>query len=450
MSLKKVLSAIVITNLLWGILPIPAVDAMKVYSLFTMIFFRLIYASLSCIIIVALIRGRSSTVKGIGAYVTSVNKAYKRFSVPQLVSLAIVGFMISVSLALLFFSYNLVGVIISTMISEVLTPVLIAFWSWAKGTEKMDILKGVYMASLVLAVIVISVARVEVDVAIKPIGFLYVGISAVFWTLFIVLIAKDTPSKKEYEVADFSSGSYKMARSTLKLGITFLFGGLVLFPLTIVLPPIARLPELTAQCSRFYTDLSANFFSAATDPSILSLSFLLTLVPYLLLYAAQAFWPKEALTFDQWTAILGLITPLVASYAGIFVIGEAIRMDYTLIATAFLLGSIALRYFHEISNKVVGFIFMEIDVAKKDNVYKHLRTIRELREIYAITGKESDVYSEVVTSNLNQLHLLVSQRIKTITGIKKSTLLLVQKMMEPTRKKGKLKPENRRLESSIK
>jgi DNA-binding Lrp family transcriptional regulator len=99
---------------------------------------------------------------------------------------------------------------------------------------------------------------------------------------------------------------------------------------------------------------------------------------------------------------------------------------------------------------VVGFIFMEIDVAKKDNVYKHLRTIRELREIYAITGKESDVYSEVVTSNLNQLHLLVSQRIKTITGIKKSTLLLVQKMMEPTRKKGKLKPENRRLESSIK
>jgi DNA-binding Lrp family transcriptional regulator len=168
------------------------------------------------------------------------------------------------------------------------------------------------------------------------------------------------------------------------------------------------------------------------------------------LYAAQAFWPKEALTFDQWTAILGLITPLVASYVGIFVIGEAIRMDYTLIATAFLLGSIALRYFHEISNKVVGFIFMEIDIAKKDNVYKHLRTIRELQEIYAITGKESDVYSEVVTSNLNQLHLLVSQRIRTITGIRKVTVLLVQKMMEPIRKKGKPKPDNRRVESIIK
>jgi DNA-binding Lrp family transcriptional regulator len=434
MSLKRVLSAIIITNLLWGIIPVPAVDAMKTYSLFTMIFFRFLYASLSCILIVAVIRARSSSVRGIGAYITSTNRAYKRFSVPQVISLAMVGFMISVSLALLFFSYSLVGVVVSTMLSEVLTPVLIAFWSWAKGTERMDILKGVYMASLVLAVLVISVARVEADVAIKPIGFLYVGISAIFWTLFIMLIAKDTPSKEEYEVADFSAGSYRMARSTLKLGITFLFGGLVVFPLTIVLPPIVQLPELTAQCSRFYTDLSANFLSAATDSSILSLSFLLTLVPYLLLYAAQAFWPKEALTFDQWTAILGLITPLVASYAGIFVIGEAIRMDYTLIATAFLLGSIALRYFHEISNKVVGFIFMQIDVAKKKKIYMHLKALRELRELYAITGKESDIYAEAVTSNLNHLYLLVSQRIRTIDGIKNVDIQLVQKIIEPHRK----------------
>jgi DNA-binding Lrp family transcriptional regulator len=435
MSLKKVLSAIVITNLLWGILPVPAVDAMKVYSLFTMLFFRFMYGALSCIIVVAFIRARSPSAKGIGSYVTSINKGYKKFNVPQLASLAIVGFMISVSLAFLFFSYDLVGVVISTMISEVLTPILIAFWAWAKGTEKMDLLKGVYMMSLVLAVVLISVARVEADVAIQSYGFLYVLISAVFWTLFIVLIAKDAPSRKESEVADFSSGSYKMARSTLKLGITFLFGGLIIFPLTIILPPIAQLPSLTAQCSQFYTDLSTRLFSAAIDPNILTLSFLLTFVPYILLYGAQAFWPKEALTFDQWTAILGLITPIVASYAGIFVLGEAIRMDYTLIATAFLLASIALRYFHEVSNKVVGFIFLQIDVAKKSDVYKDLRGICELQSIYAITGKENDVYSEIVTSNLNQLHLLVAERIRTISGVKKTTVLLVRKIMEPTRKK---------------
>jgi DNA-binding Lrp family transcriptional regulator len=435
MSLKKVLSAVIITNLLWGILPIPAVDVMKTYSLFTMTFFRFIYASLSCIVIVALARVRSPSLKGIGAYVTSMNKAYKRSNVPQVASLAIVGFMISVSLVLLFFSYNLVGVVISTMISEVLTPILIAFWAWAKATEKMDLLKGVYMTSLVLAIVLISVARVEADVAIKPYGFLYVLVSAVFWTLFIVLIAKDAPSKKELEVADLSSGSYKIARSTLKLGITFLFGGLMIFPLTLILPPIAQLPSLTAQCSQFYTDLSTRLFSAATDPNILSLSFLLTLVPYLLLYGAQAFWPKEALTFDQWTAILGLITPLVASYAGIFVIGESIRMDYTLIATAFLLGSIVLRYFHEVSNKVVGFIFLQIEWLKSDSVYEDLREIRELQTIYAITGRESDVYLEAVTSNLNQFYLLVAEKIRTIPGIKKTNVLLVRKIMEPRRKK---------------
>jgi DNA-binding Lrp family transcriptional regulator len=241
-----------------------------------------------------------------------------------------------------------------------------------------------------------------------------------------------------------------MARSTLKLGITFLFGGLLIFPLTVILPPIAQLPALTAQCSKFYSDLSTSFFSAATDPNILSLSFLLTLVPYLLLYGAQAFWPKEALTFDQWTAILGLITPLVASYAGIFVIGEAIRMDYTLIATAFLLGAIALRYFHEVSNKVVGFIFIQIDVAKKDNVYKHLRGIRELQELYAITGRESDIYSEIVTSNLNQLHLLVAERIRTISGIKKTTVLLVRKIMEPKRRKLIMVSNAQPVKSSVK
>jgi DNA-binding Lrp family transcriptional regulator len=436
MSLKKVLSAIVLTNLLWGIIPLPAVDAMKTYSLFTMIFFRFLYASLSCILVVAVIRERSPSVRGIGAYVKSFNRAYRRWSVPQVVSLAIVGFMLSVSLALLFFSYNLVGVVISTMISEALTPVLIAFWSWAKGTERMDILKGVYMASLVMAVIVISVARVEVDVAINPIGFVYVGISAVFWTMFIMLIAKDIPGRREIEVANFSAGSYKMARSTLKLGITFLFGGLLIFPLTVVLPPIAQLPELTTQCSRFYTDLSMSFFSAATDPSILSLSFILTLAPYLLLYGAQAFWPKEALTFDQWSSILGLITPLVASYVGIFIIGESIRMDYTLIATAFILTSIAMRYFHETTSKVVGFLFIRIDATKKKRIYLQLKAIRELQQIFAITGEASDIYAEAVTSNLNRLYLMVSQRIRTVDGVKKVTILLVQRIIEPHKKKG--------------
>jgi DNA-binding Lrp family transcriptional regulator len=151
------------------------------------------------------------------------------------------------------------------------------------------------------------------------------------------------------------------------------------------------------------------------------------------LYTAQAFWPKEALTFDQWTSILGLLTPLVASYIGIFVIGEAVRMDYTLIASAFLITSIALRYFHETSNKVVGFIFMQIDVAKKQKIYSRLSAIRELQEIYAITGKASDIYAEAVTSNLNHLYVLFSERIRTIDGIKNATILLVQKIMEPHR-----------------
>jgi DNA-binding Lrp family transcriptional regulator len=170
------------------------------------------------------------------------------------------------------------------------------------------------------------------------------------------------------------------------------------------------------------------------DGGVLFLSFGLTFAPYFLLYAAQAFWPKEALTFDQWSSILGLITPIVAAYVGIFIIGEAVRMDYTLIATAFLVVSIAMRYFHEVSNKVVGFLFMEIDVAKKQKVYSQLRAVRELQDLYAITGKESDIFAEAVTSNLNHLYLLVSQRIRTIDGVRKVDIQLVQKIMEPHRR----------------
>jgi DNA-binding Lrp family transcriptional regulator len=435
LSATKMLTAVIITNLLFGFIPIPAVAIMKDYSLFTMLLFRFLYTSLACISVVAIIRLRSPSVKGLSAYITSANKAYKRGSVPQLLSLAIVAFMLSTSLALFFFSYDLVGVVIATMVSEAVTPVLIAFSNWAKGTEKMDILKGIYMASLVLVVILISLARVEVDVTIKPVGFFYVFLCAIFWTAFIALIAKDIPSRKEAEAANFSSENYKVARSTLKLGMTFLFSGIMIFPLTLILPPVTQLPELISQCNRFYQDLSTNFISAATDSSVLLLSFGLTLTPYLLLYAAQAFWPKEALTFDQWTSILGLLTPLVASYVGIFVIGEAVRMDYTLIASAFLMTSIALRYFHETSNKVVGFIFMQIDVAKKQKIYSRLSAIRELQEIYAITGKASDIYAEAVTSNLNHLYVLFSERIRTIDGIKNATILLVQKIMEPHRRR---------------
>jgi DNA-binding Lrp family transcriptional regulator len=428
------LFAIVITDLLWGLIPIPAVAAMRSYSLFTMLLFRFLYTGLACLVLVAVIRLRSPDVKGIGAYLTSTNRAYMKRKVPQILSLAIVAFMLSVSLVLFFFSYNLVGVVIATMVSESITPVLLAFWNWAKGTERIDFLKSIYMTLLILAVTVISLARVEADVAIKPIGFIFVGICALFWTGYIALIAKDTPSKEEAETANLSTENYKMARSTLKLGVTFLFSGLMIFPLTLVFPLLTQVPELVSQCSKFYVDLSNSFFSATVDSGILILSFGLTFVPYFLLYAAQAFWPKEALTFDQWSSILGLITPLVAAYVGIFVLGEMIRMDYTLIASVFLVTSIAMRYFHEVSNKVVGFIFIQIDVAKKKKIYSHLKAVRELREIYAITGKESDVYAEAVTSNLNHLYLLVSQRIRTIDGIKKVDIQLVQKIIEPHRK----------------
>jgi DNA-binding Lrp family transcriptional regulator len=119
---------------------------------------------------------------------------------------------------------------------------------------------------------------------------------------------------------------------------------------------------------------------------------------------------------------------------GILILGEMVRMDYTLIATAFLVTSIAMRYLHEVSNKVVGFIFLKIDVADKFNVYSQLKGIRELQEIYAITGKESDIYAEAVTSNLNHLYLLVSQKIRTIDGVKDVDIELVQKITAPHRK----------------
>jgi DNA-binding Lrp family transcriptional regulator len=358
--------------------------------------------------------------------------------------------MLSFSLAFFFFSYSLVGVVIATLVSEAFTPVLIAFWNWAKGTETMDILKVVYMVSLIMVVIIVSVARVEADTAIQPIGFFYVSLCAVFWTVFIALIAKDTPSKKEVDAVDSSAESYKMSRSTLKLGMTFFLSGLMLFPITIVLPPLTQLPELATQCNSFYLDLSTRLFSASIDSSVLLLSFGLTFAPYLLLYAAQAFWPKEALTFDQWSAILGLLSPLVASYIGIFVIGETIRMDYTLIATGLLATSIAMRYFHEVSNKVVGFIFIHVDELKRRRIYSQLVAMRELREVYALAGESFEIYAEVVTSNLNRLYLLVSQRIRTIDGIRTVKILLVEKFMVPHRTRTNTKPiasrgEKRRL-----
>lgn len=281
MAVGKMLVAVIITNLMWGIIPIPAVDIMKSYSLFTMLFFRFIYTAVACILLVGVMRLRSPSVKGIGAYITSTNRDYRKRRVPQLLSLAIVAFMLSLGLSFFFFNYSLVGVVIATMVSEAITPVLIAFWNWAKGTEKMDILKGIYMASLVIVVVIISVARVEVDVTIKAIGFFYVSLSAVFWTAYIALIAKDTPSKKEVQAADLSSESYRMARSTLKLGVTFLLAALMLFPISILLPPLTQLPELVAQSNKFWLDVSNNFLAASVNSNVLLLSFGLTFAPVL-------------------------------------------------------------------------------------------------------------------------------------------------------------------------
>ncbi len=80
------------------------------------------------------------------------------------------------------------------------------------------------------------------------------------------------------------------------------------------------------------------------------------------------------------------------------------------------------------TNKVLAYILMDLELGKTDDVIEALRKIDEVTTVAATTGSY-DVVLLLETTNLEELYEITVQKIHRIPGIKETQTAVVEKMM---------------------
>jgi len=80
------------------------------------------------------------------------------------------------------------------------------------------------------------------------------------------------------------------------------------------------------------------------------------------------------------------------------------------------------------SDKVLAYVLMEIEIGKTDDVVEQLRQIDEATKVAVTTGSY-DIVVLLEANNLEHLYELTVQRIHKIPGIKDTQTAVVEKIM---------------------
>ncbi|MFW9927262.1 MAG: Lrp/AsnC family transcriptional regulator [Candidatus Thorarchaeota archaeon] len=80
------------------------------------------------------------------------------------------------------------------------------------------------------------------------------------------------------------------------------------------------------------------------------------------------------------------------------------------------------------TNKVLAYILMEIEIGKTDDVIKQLRQIDEATKVAVTTGSY-DIVVLLEANNLEHLYDLTVEKIHKIAGIKDTQTAVVEKII---------------------
>jgi DNA-binding Lrp family transcriptional regulator len=82
----------------------------------------------------------------------------------------------------------------------------------------------------------------------------------------------------------------------------------------------------------------------------------------------------------------------------------------------------------EMTNKVLAYVLMEIEIGSTDDVVEQLRQIDEATKVAVTTGSY-DIVVLLEANNLEHLYELTVRRIHKIPGIKDTQTAVVEKIM---------------------
>ncbi len=415
LSIKKKINhvAILITTVMWGLIPWPFLYlSQNLESVLMIAFMRallsvlggLLFIAVSIILNVAFKRRKTwswfqYSARDLKKQLTdflplkNLNVEIKRkHRIPYLLYYFLLGTFYITSVIFYFFSYELLGVIVSSIMNTIAVMLLIALYNLARRLEYMDTIKFTYLSIfLVAGVLTIVSTPVTMTGEAAFYGLIALSSTIILWTLFLITSGLDdyTPHEKN-RILSFKdkNTNFQINKSVVK--VTFFFASsllsIIILSLVIAILPLQN-TSVGIEISKFFAEFQKL-------PLILSnvwtyvMAIESTILPYIIYFSSQNGWPSRRLKWDQWVAILAIFEPMTSIFVGFFIGNEGIKFNIVLLALAIILMVLTmfLRYYHE-KNSLRSIILLKLKPKKWEYLISRLKLNPNVIELKSITGK---------------------------------------------------------------
>ncbi len=344
---------------------------------------------------------------------------------PQILYLTFLGFLIvGIVVPFYYLSFQLVGVVFSTIFVNAIPILYIVLLNWVKKVEEMDSFKVIYLILLTAGIVTVTMSYESVESGtFSLLGFWVIVLTIIAFIAYTINIGRDSKRRESLfrniplssELRDELQDDMRTLRSFYKLfGIHFM-GNLIFVLIMFVMGILDGTTVIGIEARIFILEELPQSFSLLYNPFLIGIAVICTLIPYLIQVIASSNWPKHELGFDSWNSILTVLQPLVGLYIGFLIWQEPIAFEFIIITSIFLVVSIIIRYLHESANFRLVLFRIRIKNAEIQNLVQYMRVFREINEVSVTFGKIGIIFHASFRSLPRLFHIV--QKLQTFPGV---------------------------------
>lgn len=431
---NKLLINIIVANLLWSFIPIIISGLFQDVSIIMIIFIRFLISGIILLFLAFLIVILNNKVSKneeipLGLLLRNLFHKNRRFyDLKNIIYYGLLGFF-GIILHIIFFFLTIKTTSISfTMSGFLISIILIAFYEKGVYFEKFDIFKVLYLVMLTFSIIIlIAVSATGAILKGKPIGvnaIIYLLIFSVTISFLYISINNDAYSKEEIKTIN-EINIYKIPRLLIKMSFSFLLGTLLMIPFVFIIFLIPVQTDLTFEVIQFFQQLP-QFIRIMSRWEIIFLIIFSTIIPYLLVYIANANWKATYLTYTQWSSILNLIDPLGSLIFAVVLVNEYFPYEYLIIVIFFFSITIIFRYAHEVKNLVQAIALLNLKKGAISTIPTKILKYHGVQSAHALIGT-NDLLVNIKISSIKDFYYLINNRLKPIREVNNLEILFINK-----------------------
>ena len=431
---NKNILLIIVSNILWSMVPVIVSGLFDEFSIITIIFLRFFFSAivlLAIALLLVLINNKNPSnsrieLKELFRFTLDKNKDF--YNIRNIFYFAILGYF-GIILQLVFFFLALKLTTISlTMIGFQLSIIIIAFYEHGNKSEKLDLFKILYLIVLIFSIaIIIFVKSEQSGVTLTSTGFLYIILFSICLTFFHIVSAMDKLRRRELEIINRNE-NYKVPRLLIKVSLMFFTGIALMFPVFLILNVVQT--DLSSEIHQFFYELTI-IPIILLRWEIITLILFTTIIPYFLLFTAFAKWNPYSLTYRQWSSILSTIEPIGGILFGVLFGVETFDTLFLVVVLFLLILSILLRFIHELVNKVNALIAINLKQGNMERFPIKLLKYDGVSSVQYLVGKY-DAILNIKANSLKDVYYLVNEELRNLDAIMNLKILFINKINKLT------------------